>query len=73
MFPVSWRLFPYVNSNIKSGSMNGVRCYSGYIIPTDGTKEETIIFSMMVNNCTSPTWKVRPLLDKLMGTLASYN
>lgn len=58
---------------VKSGSMNGVRCYSGYIIPSEGTKEETIIFSMMVNNCTSPTWKVRPLLDKLMGTLASYN
>ena len=58
---------------VKSGSMNGVRCYSGYIIPSEGTKEETIIFSMMVNNCTSPTWKVRPLLDKLMGILASYN
>ncbi|MBQ7898336.1 MAG: D-alanyl-D-alanine carboxypeptidase/D-alanyl-D-alanine-endopeptidase [Bacteroidales bacterium] len=58
---------------VKSGSMNGVRCYSGYIIPTDGTKEETIIFSMMVNNCTSPTWKVRPLQDKIMGTLAGLN
>ena len=58
---------------VKSGSMNGVRCYSGYIIPTEGTKEETIIFSMMVNNCVSPTWKVRPLLDKIMGTLSSYN
>lgn len=58
---------------VKSGSMNGVRCYSGYVIPVEGAKEETIIFSMMVNNCTSPTWKVRPLLDKLMGALSSYN
>jgi D-alanyl-D-alanine carboxypeptidase/D-alanyl-D-alanine-endopeptidase (penicillin-binding protein 4) len=58
---------------VKSGSMNGIRCYSGYIIPTEGTKEETIIFSIMTSNCTSPTWKVRPMLDKLMATLAEMN
>jgi D-alanyl-D-alanine carboxypeptidase/D-alanyl-D-alanine-endopeptidase (penicillin-binding protein 4) len=58
---------------VKSGSMNGIRCYSGYIIPTEGTKEETIIFSIMTSNCTSPTWKVRPMLDKLMATLAEIN
>lgn len=57
----------------KSGSMNGVRCYSGYILSPDGEKEKTIVFSIMVNNCTSPTWKVRPLLDKMMATLASAN
>lgn len=57
----------------KSGSMNGVRCYSGYILPSSGIKEDTIIFSIMVNNCTSPTWKVRPLLDKIMATLAENN
>lgn len=64
---------------VKSGSMNGVRCYSGYILPSaDGTLPEeirpkTIVFSIMTNNCTSPTWKVRPLLDKIMVTLASTN
>ena len=58
---------------VKSGSMNGVRCYSGYIIPTDGTKVETIIFSILTDNCTSPTWKVRQLLDKLMAALAGIN
>lgn len=57
----------------KSGSMNGVRCYSGYIIPREGCKEDTIIFSIMVNNCTEPTWKVRPVLDKIMGLLAELN
>lgn len=55
----------------KSGSMNGIRCYSGYIIPTEGCRDECIIFSIMVNNCTSPTWEVRPLLDKIMGLLAT--
>ncbi len=62
-----------VRIKVKSGSMNGVRCYSGYIIPTEGGKDGTIIFSIMVNNCTSPTWKVRQLLDKMMATLASAN
>ena len=57
----------------KSGSMNGIRCYSGYIIPTDGTKAETIIFSILTSNCTSPTWKVRPMLDKLLAALAEIN
>ena len=58
---------------VKSGSMNGVRCYSGYIIPTDGGKEDVIIFSLMVNNCTSPTWEVRNLLDSVMAALAGMN
>ena len=58
---------------VKSGSMGGVRCYSGYIIPTEGCKEETIVFSLMVNNCTAPSWKVRQLLDKIMAALASAN
>ena len=57
----------------KSGSMNGVRCYSGYIIPTEGCKDETIVFSIMVNNSTAPTWKVRQLLDKIMAALAAAN
>lgn len=65
---------------VKSGSMNGVRCYSGYILPsksigsrTDGLPADTIIFSIMTNSCTSPTWKVRPMLDKLMAALARSN
>lgn len=58
---------------VKSGSMNGVRCYSGYIIPTEGCKDDTIIFSIMINNCTSPSWKVRPLMDKIMAALAAAN
>ena len=58
---------------VKSGSMSGVRCYSGYIIPSEGCKDETIVFSIMVNNCTAPSWKVRPLMDKIMGLLAQEN
>ncbi len=57
----------------KSGSMNGIRCYSGYVIPTEGCKDDTIIFSVMVNNCTAPTWKLRPLMDKIMAAFAAAN
>ena len=63
----------------KSGSMNGVRCYSGYILPAgyesmspEDVKAKMIVFSVMTNNCTSPTWKVRPLLDKVMAVLAGH-
>ena len=55
---------------VKSGSMDGVRCYSGYVIPEEGCKDETIVFSLMVNNCTAPTWKLRQILDKIMAVLA---
>jgi len=55
---------------VKSGSMDGVRCYSGYILPED-PGSETIVFSIMTNNCTAPIWQARPLLDKIMVVLAS--
>jgi D-alanyl-D-alanine carboxypeptidase/D-alanyl-D-alanine-endopeptidase (penicillin-binding protein 4) len=70
---------------VKSGSMSGVRCYSGYILPSvttgetsvengsSNTPEGTLIISIMTNNCTSPNWKVRPMLDKLMVALAKHN
>ena len=74
---------------VKSGSMEGVRCYSGYILPSaemvaedtvsndsvkaKGLPEGALIISIMTNNCTSPTWKVHPLLDRMMATIAKYN
>lgn len=65
---------------VKSGSMNGVRCYTGYILPENFAfkrgekipqeiKDQIIIFSVMTSNCVSPNWKVRPLLDKFMAEL----
>jgi D-alanyl-D-alanine carboxypeptidase/D-alanyl-D-alanine-endopeptidase (penicillin-binding protein 4) len=58
---------------VKSGSMNGVRCYSGYVIPTDGGKEDVIIFSLMINNCTSSSGQMRNLMDSIMAELAKEN
>ena len=65
---------------VKSGSMNGVRCYSGYILPSensggqaDGLPADTIVFSILVNNCTSATAQVRSLMDSMMAALAGCN
>lgn len=58
---------------VKSGSMNGVRCYSGYILPSEGSGKETLIISVLTNNCTAPSWKSRQLIDKFMETVAKTN
>ena len=57
----------------KSGSMDGVRCYSGYILPSNGIEEDTIIFSVMLNNCTAPSWKMNLLLDSIIAGIAAEN
>jgi D-alanyl-D-alanine carboxypeptidase/D-alanyl-D-alanine-endopeptidase (penicillin-binding protein 4) len=55
---------------MKSGSMNGVLCYSGYILPAGENKGKMIYFSIMTNNCTVPSGKVGSILDGVIGTLA---
>lgn len=56
--------------HMKSGSMNGVRCYCGYISPADGKRENTVIFSVMVNNSTSSSSSINAVLDRLITLLA---
>jgi D-alanyl-D-alanine carboxypeptidase, serine-type, PBP4 family len=59
--------------HLKSGSMNGVRCFSGYIEPSTGTRGEVIVFSLMTNNALVKASQVDPLLDRIMAFLASEN
>ena len=58
---------------MKSGSMGGVRCFSGYIVPSDGGKEDTIVFSVLVNNYTGPSWKIMGQIDRIIAMLAGMN
>lgn len=58
---------------MKSGSMNGVRCFSGYILPSDGNAQNTIAFSIMVNNYVGSQTKLAPVLDALILELANAN
>lgn len=55
---------------MKSGSMGGVLCFSGYVIPSDGGgKDDAVIFSIMTNNCGGPTWKTFSLIDDFIYKL----
>ena len=53
--------------------MDGVRCFSGYVVPSEGGKEDTIVFSVMINNCTAPSWKVLSITDKIIALIAACN
>ena len=55
---------------MKSGSMDGVLCYSGYILPPAGVPGEPITFSIMTNNCTGEFADVRELITKILVLLA---
>lgn len=58
---------------VKSGSMNGARCYSGYILSQDGDPGHTIVFSLLANNITAGSWMVNPSIDGIIKALASEN
>ena len=56
---------------MKSGSMGGVRCFSGYIMPVSGTRDETVIFSILVNGYTAPMARIQRYLFRIIEALAS--
>lgn len=58
---------------MKSGSMNGVRCFGGYILPSDSDTRKTIAFSIMVNNYVGRQSELAPVLDNLILELANEN
>ena len=59
--------------HLKSGSMGGVRCFSGYIEPSEGSKSDAIIFSIMTNNLIVPVSKADPVIDRIITLLAADN
>lgn len=59
--------------HMKSGSMNGVRCFSGYILASDGDPKKTIIFSLLTNNCTASSYQATPILDSMIEAIAAEN
>lgn len=58
---------------IKSGSMNGTRCYGGYVLPSGKDERETIVFSLMTNDSAAPASKAADELDKILAALAAQN
>lgn len=55
---------------MKSGSMDGVLCYSGYILPPAGKEGAPITFSILTNNCTGDYLEVREAITKILVLLA---
>lgn len=54
---------------MKSGTMDGVLCYSGYILDRSGTPQ--YCFSLLTNNATAPAGEVRPVLMGIVEFLLS--
>jgi len=63
---------------MKSGSMDGVRCYCGYILPSSAAgavpnpssvSGQTIIFSYMVNNSTASSSELNAAADRFITSL----
>ena len=52
---------------VKSGSMDGVLCYSGYILDEEG--KPALVLSLMVNGATAKTAVVREALGALLEAM----
>lgn len=55
---------------LKSGSMEGVLCYSGYILDDGGTPLASV--SVLVNGATAKTAQVRKAIEAILGEILLY-
>lgn len=58
---------------MKSGSMTGVLCYSGYILPSGDDRSETIVFSILTNNMPGKGKAINSGLDRIIAMLLTQN
>ena len=58
---------------MKSGSLNGTRCFSGYILSGDGDASKTICFSVITNNSVASYSQTAGPIDDLIAKLALEN
>jgi len=58
---------------MKSGSMGGVYSFNGYVEPQSGKAEDTIVFSIIVNNFDGNYSTLLSQLDKVIALIASSN
>ena len=56
---------------MKSGSMDGVRCFSGYVLPADGRLGGAVVFSVLVNNMNSRGRTATDAVDSIVAAIAS--
>ena len=53
--------------------MDGVLCYSGYVMPVSDKKEDVIVFSIMTNNCPDAESQVKAFVNELIYLIANEN
>lgn len=58
---------------MKSGSMSGVRCFSGYIMPQDDNHGHIIAFSVLTNNLFIPSKEAFGNIDRIIALIAAQN
>ncbi len=54
---------------LKSGSMNGIKCFSGYVFPVSG--EKPAVFSIMINNSLLSQYRMQKIIDRILFLLVS--
>ena len=59
--------------HMKSGSMNWVRSFSGYIESPDGDPQKMVVFSVLTNNITRSSYTVYPLIEDIIAAIAAEN
>ncbi|MCQ2184624.1 MAG: D-alanyl-D-alanine carboxypeptidase [Bacteroidales bacterium] len=58
---------------MKSGTMTGVRCFSGYVLPRNGDLSRLIMFSIMTNNVSAPSAIESSCIDRIIAAIAARN
>ena len=62
---------------LKSGSMTGVKCFSGYIFPGNASEysgqpqEKPIVFSIMINNSLLSQYRMQKIADRLIFLISA--
>lgn len=56
---------------MKSGSLLGVLCYSGYMMSSDGNPKHDIVFSIMTNNAMASHSEVGKIIDRLIESMGN--
>lgn len=55
---------------MKSGSMDGIHCFSGYIESDGSDPERLVCFSLMTDNVPGHSYLVYSMLDDIIAALA---
>ena len=57
--------------HMKSGTLGGVRCFSGYLMSPDGNADKDIEFSILTNNMVAGSSAVTKVIESIIISLAS--